>query len=213
MERSRWSGLWLPLLAGGCVLSVDESLTIHDPVDRIEIEVSAGDVSIRGVDGPVKLSGNFGGAGKEPEHSVSDGVLTVSYDCGLCGGRLTVDAPPETAVVVTTGAGDVSVDGMLARLDASLSGGSADVRDHGAGPVIVTADIGDVDASFVEPPDRVDVDVTTGFVEIEVPPEAYALDLRAPAGSTSVQGITDDPSSPFEITARTRAGSISVRGR
>jgi hypothetical protein len=198
----------------GCVLAVDETVTIREQVDLIVIDVAAGDVSVRGNAGDVKLTGNFGGAGQDPpRHTLSGGVLTVLSDCGLCGGELSIDAPPETELSITVGAGDLVVDGMVARLDAAVAGGSARVRGHGAGPVILDAEIGDVNLAFRDPPDRVDVNVATGFVEIDVPPGGYALELRAPAGSVSIQGIEDDPSSEHQIVARTGAGSISVRGR
>lgn len=207
----------LPLLligaSGGCVVAVDETITINQPVDEIVIGVTAGDVKVFAHDGPVELSGDFGGAGRGPiGHDLVDGVLTIQYDCRLCGGQLTIECPPETVITADVGGGDLTVSSMSGAVTASLGGGTARVKDHGAGPVSIATDVGDADVSFVERPAWVDVSLGTGTIGIDLPAGAYALELDAPRGLIQVSGVTDDPSNPNTITAYAGTGSIGLTG-
>lgn len=198
-----------------CVVAVDESVTIDDPVDRIEVDVTAGDVSIHGVEGPVRLTGAFGGAGHGPiGHHLDGTTLIIRYDCRWCGGQLTIEAPPDTALSLAVGAGDLTIDAMDAEVDAGLTGGNATVLDHGPGPVTVDLELGSADLTFGEPPSRAEIHASTGAIALTVPSGPYALDLDAARGSVEVDPeLIDDPDSPNALIASTGTGSITLRGR
>jgi hypothetical protein len=185
--------LLLSILA--CVVAVDQTVTIEEPVDRIVVDVSAGDVKVVARDNDdVRLSGAFGGAGHGPiDYDVTSGVLTIHYDCDLCGGELKIEAPPEVELELELGAGDLSVVDMAGRTDADLR-------------------IGQVGVSYVLAPESIDIVLGTGDIDIQVPAGAYSLDLDADRGSIDVDDdVTDDDGSAFRIAAAVTNGSIDVR--
>lgn len=183
--------LWL----ASCVVAVDQTVIIDQPVDRIVVDVSNGDVRIRARDAAgIQLSGTFGGAGHGPiRHEVTDGVLVIRYDCQLCGGEVEIEAPPEVTLDLSLGAGSLTVEEMAGNTDARIEVGSAEV-------------------SYVVAPEHVDLDLGTGAIEIEVPHGAYALDLRTGRGDIDIDGVIDDPDSPNLLFARTKNGSIEISG-
>jgi hypothetical protein len=208
------TGLWFALV--GCVVALDETVTITVPVDHIVIDVAAGDVRVHAgpVDGPVKLMGAFGGAGGGPlGHELQDGLLTVRYDCRFCGGELTVEAPPDVSLSVTLGAGDITIDDMSGALDAVLAAGSAEIRGHGPAPVDLELDLGDVRVDLVEPSPSVRVQLSKGDVEVALPDGAYDLDLDVGTGSIRKEGVNNDPESPNLVYIAVDTGSIDVHPR
>lgn len=218
MIGSRWTtgrfAVGAALLAGsGCVVAIDETITVRQPVDAIVISVTAGDVTIDAAEGDVELSGDFGGPGRGTiGHELVDGVLTIDYDCKLCGGKLSISCPPETGITADVGGGDLTLNGMAGSVNASLGGGTTKIRGHGAGNVTLDADVGDAELEFLASPERIDVSVGTGTIGIDVPIGAYALDLDATNGFVDVSGVTDDPGAPYAIVAYAGTGSIAIQG-
>jgi hypothetical protein len=178
--------------------------------------VAAGDVRVHAgpADGPVKLEGAYGGAGNSPlGHEVQDGVLTVRYDCRFCGGELTVEAPPQVALSITLGAGDVTVDDMSGPLDALLAAGSAEIRRHGAAPVELELDIGDVKVDFIQPSPFVQIELSQGDVELGLPSGGYHLDLDVNMGEIQKGTVQHDPESPHLVQVSVGTGSIELYTR
>lgn len=204
--------MWMWAIAS-CVISVDQTVVIDEPVARIVVDVTAGDLEIRGRPGPVRISGSYGGPGGQPIGTQVDlGELVVSYDCEWCAGSLEIEAPPETALELTVGAGDLLVEGMAAELVGAVFAGSADVRGHGVGPVTLDLDGGEVDAWFAAPPTHLVVSVTAGGIEVGVPATVpYALVLDG--SPVDVEGITEDPAAPNVLELATGTGSIRLRGQ
>lgn len=198
----------------GCVVAIDETITITEPVDRILVDISAGDVRVHSGTGPVLLMGTFGGAGDEPlSHEVNDGILTVTYGCKLCGGELTIEAPAEVALDLHLGAGDLTIDDMAGTVTADVNAGSAAVHRHGASSVDVSTNLGDAEFDFITPPPSLFVTMGTGSLDIGLPTGSYALDLDAGAGTVKIEGVSHDPESPSKITAAVGAGNIDVHSR
>jgi hypothetical protein len=208
------TNLWFAL--AGCVVALDENVTITAPVDRIVIDLAAGDVRVHAgpADGPVQLMGAFGGASDSSlGHEVQDGVLTVRYDCRFCGGELTVEAPPDVALSIMLGAGDITVDKMSGSVDALLAAGSAEIREHGAAPVELELDLGDVKVDFVQPSPFVKIEVDQGDVELELPAGSYNFELHVGVGEMSREGVTHDPNSPNFVQVSVETGSIEIEER
>jgi hypothetical protein len=206
--------LLLSILAS-CVIAVDQTVVIDEPVDRIVVHVTAGDLDVEAKPGPVTISGDFGGPGGGPiDHNVVLGELTVTYDCEWCGGSLSIEAPAEVALDLAVGAGDLSVEGMDAELLADVATGSADIRGHGPGPAQISVDFGDLDVWFADPPTRLEGTVKSGSIDAAVPGDVpYAITLDADAGAIHIDGIYQDAASPNVIVLDAIAGSISLEGR
>jgi hypothetical protein len=206
--------VWILLLMTGCVLSVEERATFDEDIHTIVVDVSKGDVDISAAAGDIVLQVDFGGiGGGDVGHSVTEGVLTIDYDCGgleLCGGDLQLAAPARTVLDIRLGAGDITVSGMRGDLEAALGAGSVLVEDHGTSLVVVDTGAGDVQATFDRRPLGVDLKVATGSITLEVPAGSYALDLEAGTGTIDVRGIEDDPASDVLLRALTGAGTIEV---
>ncbi len=182
------------LLLSGCVVSVDQRITIDEPVELVRVHLAHGDVTLTGRPGDVTLEGAIGGPTRAPAFVVEDGVLTVDVTCALCGGSLDLEVPPETRAVVAVDAGSATIEGLAADLDVAVDLGDASVADHGGGAVVARARTGAIDldlAAFEE----VTVEVENGDAILALPAGGYALDLTG--GSPSVEdGITDDPAGP-----------------
>lgn len=195
----------------GCVVGIEQFVQIDEPVDRIVVDVTAGDLAVIGREGLVELSGAFGGASGGPiSGEVFDGELVVSYTCNFCGGQLTVTAPPNTSLDLVLGAGDLDVQEMTGELVASLVAGEATVLRHGAGSVVVTVEAGAVEASFVEPPASLFSTVSTGNIDVLLPAGPYALDLEADGQLTVDPALLDDVTSEHDVVLRALAGSVRV---
>jgi hypothetical protein len=182
----------LPLLSAACVVGFDERVEIRAPVDAIDLRLGSGDVRFEAEPGPVELEGSFGGVGGELVHHVEEGVLVIRQRCRLCGGELEVTAPARTAVTASLGSGELVVQGLR-------------------GPIHLDLGAGDVEIEADEPPESVEVLLSTGDATVVVPSGRYALDLRAEAGAIDVSGVTDDPSGP-PITIQVAVGGITLRG-
>lgn len=202
--------------ATGCVIAVENSFTVRD-VHTIVLDINKGDVLVEARPGDqVRVAVDFGGLGQDVGHRVEDGVLFLDYDCGgpeLCGGDISVEAPPRTLLELDLGAGDVTLEGMSGDLRAAVGAGAISASDLHAPTAHFATGAGEIAASFGSTPSRIDAVVATGSIDLEVPSGSYALFLDAKAGSIDVDGIVEDPEAPNVIQAETAAGSISIDGR
>lgn len=142
-----------------------------------------------------------------------------------------VAVPPSTVVVVHADRGGVRVTGITGRVEASSSAGGVRLTDvtgdvdasSSAGSVTATglrgatvgarSSAGSVRLRFATPPEAVAVRSSAGAVEVVVPRDgtAYKVDASASAGSVDTSQVATDPASSRTITARSSAGSVTVR--
>lgn len=202
--------MWWWWLAG-CVVGFDQVVTIDEPVDRIEATVTAGDLTVRALSGPVEISGAFSGPSGGPvTGDLAGGTLTLTYDCTWCGGDLLIVAPPDTELAITLGEGDLWVDGMVAEIDASVDQGTVTLIGAGEGPVVLDVAVGGIDVSFSDKPWALTGTVSAdGRISAGLPPGEYALDLHG--GVIDVDPlVVDDATSANPIQLDAGAGSVSV---
>jgi hypothetical protein len=176
-----------------------------------------------------------------PEHSeeVVGGRLRVDSSCGgvgpfaiafYCGVEYTIQIPADLDVTVTDSNGRVEVENVDGVIDLQTDGASIAVIDAGgpvtarslggrfdgvglSGPTLVVTTAGaGADATFTEPPERVEVRTAGGGSTLLLPPgdEAYRLDTSA-AGGSEVLDVRSDPSSDRTITVGTAGGGITIR--
>ncbi|MCB9687087.1 MAG: hypothetical protein H6738_16965 [Alphaproteobacteria bacterium] len=190
-----WMWMWT-----GCVVGVEQRVTIDEPVDEIRVHATNATVAVSAHPGPVTIDGTIGGlASGAPELVIGDRVLTLDVDCLQCGGRIELRAPPETRLLVVVDRGAIEVDGMSGDTVLGLDLGDVHVRDH-AGPLSVDGGSGSQDLALV---DVIGVEATQveGPITVVVPPGGYALSLSPGTGEPDVDpAITDDPSgAPIEL--------------
>jgi hypothetical protein len=250
--------LWLLAGTAGCFYVVDpnvrvESIASEGEVHRIVIDADAGKVDLHGANrSDVGGTATIWWGAHEPNLHLTeaDGVLTVVVDCRPAASVCSVDldlavpygvqADVRTGagevvvldideVLVDTGSGSVSVDGIAG--DVTIESGSGGLAvDHVGGDVTAETGSGGITGGTLLG-DRLvfetgsgsidlgaagftllDAQTGSGSIEIAVPEGAYDVDAHTGSGSIDVHGLIDDPEADSQIYARTGSGSIAIRG-
>lgn len=201
---------WPWLLWSGCVVGVDQHVTIDEPVDEIRVHAVNADVTVTGRPGSVTVDGAIGGAANgAPSLVVGDGVLTLDVDCRTCGGHLEIGAPPEVALLVKVEHGGIDVRSMAGPTDLSVDLGDLEVHDH-AGPLVTSGGTGSQDLALIDPI-SLDAAQEVGRVTVTLPAGGYALDLVRGGGEPSVDpAVVDDPDGP-PVKVRADQGKLEIR--
>jgi hypothetical protein len=165
--------------------SVDHLLRVPGAVD-IEIETSAGTVTVSGIEGEVRVD-------------TGSGSIEL------------VDLSGE--VQAESGAGGIVLEGLSG--DTAVDTGSGSVRGTRltTPTLFVDTGSGSIDLQFETSPGDIDLEAGSGSVTVIVPVGSYRLDLDTGSGSTEYTGIIDDASSDQVIRASTGSGSIRVVGK
>jgi len=159
------------------------------------------------------------------------GLALSGPDCpwyGNCGAEITVAVPKAEPTAASSGSGDVhatdlngaltlhtgSGDIVLGHLVGPLviSDGSGDIHgiDLDSGAVRASDDSGNVDLTFTRPPDRVDVNDSSGDITVTVPAGvSYRVITRVGSGSTHIS-VATDPTSTHVIDLTDDSGDVRV---
>lgn len=147
----------------------------------------------------------------------ANGALTITATCSFsltnnCGVSYTIRVPPEVAVNVDSGAGDVDARGLSTTAPLKLSSGDGDVNAVGidAGNISLESGNGDVTATLDRAPARLDASSGNGNVTLTVPNTTYAVHASSGNGTLSDQTLRIDPSSPRSITASSGNGDVTI---
>jgi Putative adhesin len=219
------------VLAVGLVLAVlgrvfrhtrVESAVYRQPVSRVVVGTGTGSIDVRpGAAGsPVTvqrtLEWSLGRASSQ--EAVSGDVLTVRGRCekdvgfATCSVSYVLTVPAATAVNVTSSTGAVQVRDLSGDVQARTSTGSVDLTGLRAPAVTAETSTGSVVVRFAAPPSSVSARAGIGSVEVVLPGDGTAYDVRASTstGRQSVR-VPVDPSSTRHVTASTSTGSVEVR--
>ncbi|MCZ4122432.1 DUF4097 family beta strand repeat-containing protein [Streptomyces sp. H39-S7] len=211
--------------------SVDDA-KVAGPVSAVEVGKGSGDVRIRpGAGGGVTIhrTVRYHGDGKPtPGQKVENGTLTFTDGCDDCSIDYELTVPAGASVKVSTGSGDVDVQGVAsANLktgsgDIDVSGvagalttwaGSGDLTGTGLGgaDVSATASSGEIRLTFVKAPQKVAIKASSGDVTVHVPGGPYATDVSTGSGDEHVS-VPADPSATARIQVRTGSGDVTLSG-
>ncbi|WP_116952407.1 DUF4097 family beta strand repeat-containing protein [Jiangella endophytica] len=226
------------LTAVSWITHSQDSVTVAERVDRVEIDVSSGRVEIVGspsgetrLDFSVKSGWSRDGG---IEHSVAGGVLRVTGGCdsGLfgvwCESDVTITVPSSASVSAEASAGTLVVSGLSGATWLDSDAGSIEVSDH-RGPltahsdagsvrvsgldadvVKVTSSAGEVEIEAVSPPRSLDAESSAGSVRVSLPGDAtYDVETDSAVGSELVT-VDSVPGARHEIRAFSSAGSVEV---
>jgi hypothetical protein len=217
-----------------------DSVSITDPYDRVEIDVSVGEVVIEaGAGGETTLeyqteSGLWRDA--EVDHEIDGDRLVVDADCGggflripvgYCRVDVTMTVPANVDVVASSSAGRVSATGLQGSADLESSAGRVDVHDH-SGPLRAHSSAGVVTVDGLASDDA-DISSSAGIVEVTAvePPRNLVAessagavrvtlpdedyDLEADSSAGDVRTeVATDPDSEYHVRVHSSAGDVTV---
>jgi hypothetical protein len=145
-----------------------------------------------------------------------DAVLTVPRGTNAAlstgGGDLTVDGSIGGDVTLSSGGGDVTVRGLTGTVRISAGGGDVSAEDLTATRLTARSTSGDITLSFTQVPRDVQVSDTAGDVTIVLPPGSARYRVQASAGSGDVSdgAVPQSASSPNVITATSVTGGVTI---
>ncbi len=229
------------LTAVSWITHSQDSVTVSERVDRVEIDVSSGRVEIVGspsgetrLDFSVKSGWSRDGG---IEHSVAGGVLRVTGGCdsgvfpGIwCESDVTITVPSSAVVSADASAGALVVSGLSGETSLDSDAGSIEVSDQ-TGPLTahsdagsvrvtgldadvakVTSSAGDVEIEAVSPPRSLDAESSAGSVRVSLPDDvSYDVETDSAVGRERVT-VHSRPGARHEVRAFSSAGSVEVVG-
>lgn len=225
-------------ILSGCVeTTLSESYRFDGPIDRVVVEVDAGDVELRANDGKgglvdVELSCR---TAVPPVDVFLDGTtLHVILDAGngasACDGAFEIAVPGQADADLRTGSGDIAVEAVDGDLEALTYDGDIFLKDL-AGAMDLTAVSGDVtatglestdctiaagagrvEATFESVPTSVDVEIANGNAVLKVPSSTYRIEAEVEDGQVEVSGLVEQPAADSEIWVAVATGDINITG-
>jgi hypothetical protein len=197
-------GYHCPLPVGNCGL--DATVSLPATVTTLTANSGAGDATVTGTTGPVKLS-------------TGDGNLSVGHASGpltlnTSSGSILVSAIDNSATVsVSSGDGNIQAEGVTSpTITANTNSGN--ITGSGIATAAITASTGngDIQIAFTSVPRDVRVNSNSGSITLVLPPGPTQYNVTANTGSGSVSDtVPRNSSSPNTITASTGSGSITIR--
>jgi hypothetical protein len=191
--------------------------SITDPYDRVEIDVSVGEVVIEaGAGSETTLeyrteSGLWRDA--EVRHEVDSDRLVIDADCGggflripfaYCRVDVTLTVPADVDVVARSSAGRVSATGLQGSAELESSAGRVDVHDH-SGPLRAHSSAGVVAVDGLASDDA-EISSSAGVVEVTAVEPPRNLLAESSAGAVRVTL----PDAAYDLDANTSAGDVRV---
>ncbi|MGI9539988.1 MAG: hypothetical protein ACR2N6_07565, partial [Miltoncostaeaceae bacterium] len=126
--------------------------------------------------------------------------------------------------------GALRIEGAAQAVRAESRSGLVTVRDHSGSLRIRTATgfvvgeglrsreaavevgSGRIELTYDRPPERLEVDLSEGILEIEVPRGRYRIDVDQALGEVEVSGIRRDKDADRRLVLRVNEGNVTVRG-
>jgi hypothetical protein len=206
--------------------------------NRLVVDVGSSDLRLVPGGGPgLEVRRWLSGTAARPGHSswtLADGTLRLSIDCtGLvlsCGSRFQVALAPGVSVVVHSGSGAVSVDGLTGPV--VINGGSGSVQVTGtSGPLQISTGSGDIigsairspsvrtrsnqgsaDIGFAAAPRLVDLSCGSGNATARVPTAGHQYQVQVSSGTGAARSrVPDDSRSASIVRVTSGQGSAQVR--
>jgi Putative adhesin len=147
--------------------------------------------------------------------TVERGVVRVHSRCPstltrACAVRYRVVVPDNVPVDVRTEGGSVSFQQYRGSARVTTGGGDISVDGFCGFSLRATAQSGDVTARAACAPQRMVLRASTGSVHAIVPAGRYQLDAQSASGRQVVRGVSSTPDAPFSIQALSSAGDVLV---
>jgi len=181
-----------------------------------------GDIRVRNGSGVriVRRTSTLEGVQISGKRTLAGGTLTIRDRCDgrgflgrtICSADYDVTVPRGVALVLSTVAGDVTVDDVAQTVQAKTVAGDIDAS--GCLPSVdVHSVAGDVVVETRCAPRTLFADTNVGDVDLVVPAGRYALTTDTRSGDVHVAGVVTAPASDRIVRASTIGGDIDVQGR
>lgn len=200
--------LALKLVAYLLVQQHGETLDFRGPVHAVEIEVGAGEVTVRGDDrrdARVRRTTRHSLRRPRPYEHVDDGVLRLLAPTGMV--QYEIDVPASASVSIRAASASATVIGMHGRVELRAGAGSLEGRALAAPELRASTSAGSIRLSFDQQPGDVEVATHAGDVDLRLPHGPY--DVRT-VGDADVRVPTAE-GARCRVRARARSVDISPR--
>ncbi len=225
-------------LAGCLEHGALESFAFDEPVERVVVRVDAGEIRVSGSDdvtgAAVEVELDCRTVAPEYQVRVDGGTLLVSLDADLdasaCTGRFELAVPRRASLDLRTGDGEVLVANVRAGVRIATYDGGVALENVAGGldvaapdgdvigvgiagaDVKVTVGAGHVRLAHAAAPERLDVSVILGGVDVVVPAGAYDVETNVVSGTVRLSGVVDRPEAPNRIRIGAERGDIMLAG-
>jgi hypothetical protein len=196
-------GYHCPLPLGNCGL--DATVSVPATVTTLTADSGAGDATVTGTTGPVKLSTGDGNLSV----SHASGPLTLNTDSG----SIQVSAIRSATLSASTGDGNIQAAGVTsATITANTDSGN--INGTGIATATFTASTGDggIQITFTSVPRDLRVNTNSGNITLVLPPGPTQYDVAAntDSGTVSYGTLPRNSASPNTITASSGSGNITL---
>lgn len=135
-------------------------------------------------------------------------ILCTGKD--LCTADFYAEVPLGTKIEIAARSGGVTLTGVDAELEATVTAGDVTGYELGATTLDLAVETGNVTISWAAPPTSADIKVTTGAVALTLPAGAYQCDFTAADGKIDNQGVTCDPAAASVLKVNVDSGDITL---
>jgi hypothetical protein len=127
-----------------------------------------------------------------------------------CDVEYKISVPKQTAVQISTQAGQVTVHGLAGALDVTSDAASVTGDGLSSATAKVTTKAGFVKLAYQGAPTDLSVSTDAGGIQLKLPPNAsYAVQITKTVGVANVK-VPKDATSPHKITAHTAVGAVTI---
>lgn len=227
-----WLVAFSAVLVGGLVLAVGvwwatshetriTSYAVQGSLAGLQLDVGGADVElVGGGQGALEVRRTDRFTFDHPSverRGVSNGVLHISSACPKavpsdCSVSYRVAVPDNVAVTVRTSTGTVNVGALRASARIQTDSGDIAVDSFCGFRLSARSRAGDVGATTVCSPERMELRSGDGDVRAVVPRGRYRVDAVSDAGRQRVRGLTVTDDAPFLIQALSTRGTVEVQG-
>jgi hypothetical protein len=207
-----WTSFNFVALAGTGTFTVNESFPLHN--NTLNVHLAGGGVTLVPEAGTMAhLTGQVKYSLIKP--TVNATANGIGFDCpvpaGFCSFTATMTVPPAAAVNLSSGAGDLTVNGGgTGELTLGTSAGNVTATGISASEVSVHSDAGDITLQFSKVPAHVSVRDSAGDITIEVPGTAsYQVIANSNVGDSTVH-VPQSSTSSHVIEATSDVGDVTV---
>ena len=197
------------------------SYSVQGSLAGLELDLGAGDAELVGAgQGALEVRRTdrfaFGHPSRE-RRDVEHGVLRIASSCPTtvpsgCSVSYRVAVPDNVPVTVRTTTGAVRLGALRASARVQTDSGDVTVDGFCGFRLTARSRAGDLSATAVCSPERMELRSTEGDVRAVVPRGLYRIDAASDAGPPRVRGLTATEDAPFLIQALSTRGAVEVQG-